>query len=149
MNKEIKKYILDHMDLINQDTKESWEKFYDFNALSNDKLFSQMNKILLDSGINPLLKLDRIPAGFFFSWVGGLDEYEIPNNIKIIGSCAFQSSGLKKIRIPKSVVKIETYAFFDGYPNLKVIYEGSIEDWNNIEKEMIGVNDSQVQCLFL
>ena len=89
MNKEIKKYILDNMDLINQDTKESWEKFYDLRVLSNDKLFSQMNKILLDSGVNLLLKLDRIPAGFFFSWVGGLDEYEIPNNIKIIGSCAF------------------------------------------------------------
>ena len=137
------------MDLINQDTKESWEKFYEFNALSNDKLFSQMNKILLDSGVNPLLKLNRIPAGFFFSWEGGLDEYEIPDNIKIIGSSAFQSSGLKKIRIPKSVQQIDAYAFFDGYPNLKVIYEGSIKDWNQIEKERIGINDSQVQCLNL
>ena len=138
------------MDLINQDTKESWEKFYDLRVLSNDKLFSQMNKILLDSGVNPLLKLDRIPAGFFFSWEGGLDEYEIPHNIKVIGSCAFQSSGLKKIRIPKSVMEIETYAFYDCYPNLKVIYEGSIEDWDNIEKEgILGINDSQVQCLDL
>ena len=89
MNKEIKKYILDNIDLINQDTKESWEKFYDFNALSNDTLFSQMNKILLDSGIDPLLKLDRNPAGFFFSWEGGLDQYEIPSNIKVIGLSAF------------------------------------------------------------
>lgn len=150
MNKEIKKYILDNMDLINQNTKESWEKFYEFNALSNDKLFSQMNKILLDSGVNPLLKLDKIPAGFFFSWEGGLDEYEIPDNIKIIGSCAFQSSGLKKIKIPKSVVEIKTYAFYDCYPNLKIIYEGSIEDWNNIEKALaIGISSDQVQCLFL
>ena len=149
MNKEIKKYILDNIDLINQDTKESWEKFYEFNTLSNDILFSQMNKILLDSGVNPLLKLDKIPAGFFFKWEGGLDEYEIPQNIKVIGSCVFQSSGLKKIKIPKSVVKIETYAFFDGYPNLKVIYEGSIEDWNNIEKGVLGISSDQVQCLYL
>ena len=138
------------MDLIDQDTKESWEKFYEFKVLSNDKLFSQMNKILLDSGIDPLLKLDRIPAGFFFKWEGGLDEYEIPHNIKFIGSCAFQSSGLKKIKIPKSVVEIEIYAFYDCYPNLKLIYEGSTEDWNNIEKSIaIGISSDQVQCLDL
>ena len=150
MNKEIKKYILDIMDLIIEDRRQSWLKFYAFNALSNDTLFSQMNKILLDSGVNPLLKLDCIPAGFFFKWEGGLDEYEIPNNIKTIKSSAFHSSGLKKIKIPKSVVEIEAYAFYDCYPNLKIIYEGSIEDWNNIEKEgIIGITDSQVQCLNL
>lgn len=149
MNEEIKKYIVDHMDLINQDTKESWEKFYEFNALSTDKLFSQMNKILLDSGVNPLLKLDRIPAGFFFSWEGGLDTYEIPYNIKVIGSSAFQSSGLKKINIPKTIQEIHGFAFYDCYPNLKVIYEGSIEDWNNIEKETMGISSDQVQCLDL
>ena len=149
MNEEIKKYILDNMDLINQDTKESWEKFYGVNVLSNDKLFSQMNKILLDSGINPLFKLDYIPAGFFFRWEGDLDEYEIPNHIKTIQTSAFQSSGLKKIKIPKSVVEIAVYAFYDCYPNLKVIYEGSAEDWNDIKKEYLGINDSQVQCLDL
>lgn len=138
------------MDLINQDTKESWEKFYEFNALSNDKLFSQMNKILLDSGVNPLLKLDRIPAGFFFKWEDGLYEYEIPNNIKTIESSAFQTSGLKKIKIPKSVQQIDAYAFYDCYPNLKVAYEGSIEDWTNIEKAIaIGISSDQVQCLDL
>lgn len=137
------------MDLINQDTKESWEKFYEFNALSNDKLFSQMNKILLDSGVNPLLKLDRIPAGFFFSWEGGLDQYEIPYNIKSIGSSAFQSSGLKRIRIPKTIQYIESFAFYDCYPNLKVFYEGSAEDWKNIEKETLGISPSQVEFLDL
>lgn len=149
MNKEIKKYILDNIDLINQDTRQSWLKFYALNDLSNDSLVSQMNKILLDSGVNPLLKLDFIPAGFFFKWEDGLDEYEIPNHIKTIKSSAFQASGLKKIKIPKSVVEIEAYAFYDCYPNLKVIYEGSAEDWNNIEKEYLGIDDSQVQFLDL
>ena len=100
-----------------------------------------MNKILLDCGVNPLLKLDKIPVGFFFSWEDGLDEYEIPHNIKVIGSCAFQSSGLKKIKIPKTIQQIDTYAFYDCYPNLKLIYEGSTEDWNNIEKSIaIGIS---------
>lgn len=58
----------------------------------------------------------------------------IPSSITILRENLFKdSSGLGKITIPKSVKKIETDAFYNCTNLSQVIYEGTEEEWKQIE----------------
>ena len=51
MDYRVQDFIEENIDLINQDTKESWEKIYDdFNSLYTGKF----TEIMLESGIDPI-----------------------------------------------------------------------------------------------
>ena len=78
-------------------------------------------------------QIDNIP------WWGvygckALKNVVIPNNVTILYRYAFAfSSNIEKIVIPKSVVQINQQAFYYDNAIKDVYYEGSMEDWNNIE----------------
>ena len=58
-------------------------------------------------------------------------------NVKHIGVGAFQScSGIVQVVIPKSVVYISAHAFADCTKLTTLIFEGTMEEWNNIAKEL-------------
>ena len=55
--------------------------------------------------LQPLNNLSRIVV------CHGINEFSIPQNIKIIGSFSFQYLDIEKISIPQRVTKICKYAF--------------------------------------
>ena len=113
--------------------------------------------LLLKNNINPLKYMDEVPE--YFAYGLNIKEFIIPNNIIEISPCAFEDcsiltnitigSGttliynsvfsncerLASITIPKSVVYIGQAAFRNCSKLKDVYYEGSEEDWKNIEIE--------------
>ena len=67
-----------------------------------------------------------------WQYSGDFIEFVVPSHIKAISKHAFYWGSLEKITIPKSVVFIDHDAF-DGYSIKSVYYEGTIEDWLNID----------------
>lgn len=58
--------------------------------------------------------LEKI-AGASFCLTGGLETLHLPNNVKEIGSYAFNLSSIYEINFPEGLNKIEKYAFTGGY----------------------------------
>lgn len=83
--------------------------------------------------------IKKIPDYTFCSF--DITELNIPDNVKEIGKYAFKNcENLTTVVIPKSVSKIK-YGAFDGCENLKhVFYDGTEDDWDNIEIEACNVN---------
>ena len=86
--------------------------------------------LLLKNGINPLDYMNYVPQ--YFAYDLYIESFEIPKNIQEIGVCAFGYCGNLKIYIPNSVIHIGEAAFLNCH-DLTVYYEGSEEDWENIE----------------
>ena len=127
MDERVKNFINENLDLINQNTKESWEEIY-------KKRFPQgFTEILLKSGINPLeQELNYIPE--YFLTHASIDQFVIPNSVTSIGSYAFRDcSSLTSVTIGDSVINIGKYAFEDCDSLTKVNYTGTIDKWVQIE----------------
>lgn len=98
----------------------------DFESIYKDRLVffqpmlaSEISQIFLNSGINPLNYLNKVPNAFLIG--ADIDQIEIPNGIIEIRSSAFNDcTNLTKIEIPNSVDKIGAYAFYHC-ANLKYI----------------------------
>ena len=87
--------------------------------------------LLLKNNINPLEYMNKMPS--YFAYDLYIESFEVPNGITNIGDSAFQTSVLKSIVIPKSVIYIDNAAFC-GCDRLKdIYYEGSKEDWGDIK----------------
>ena len=86
----------------------------------------KLETVELPSGIT------EIGAGAFAN-CGSLKEFTIPANVETIGETAFAlCKNLEKITIPKSVKKIGQAAFA-LCPLKTVYYDGTAEEWANIE----------------
>lgn len=110
MNKQVKKFIEENVDLIENN---KWEKIY-INAESVLWLnVGEFTDALLACGINPLeLGLNYIPNRFFYC--GKIKEFIIPNNVTSIGNNAFYNcSSLTSIEIPDSITSIGSFAFYN------------------------------------
>ena len=134
LTNDIKDFLKSMKEKINENTSTSWREFYD--NVDNSNLssleISVMNAALMSAGINPLLLLNYIPTGFFFSR-RDLTEYKIPNNITSIESSAFDSCrNLQYLYIPKSVQFIERNVFYGCSETMIIEYEGNEEDWKGI-----------------
>ena len=104
-------------------------------ALNNTKYYS-LNNCIIEKETNTLIL--------------GCKNSIIPDSVTSIGSGAFSNcSGLTSITIPNSVTYIGDYAF-EGCSKLKEIhYNGTIEEWNKIQKESWwndGTGDYTVYC---
>ena len=108
MNEILKQFINENIDLINKNTKESWEEIYEKLYF---KIKGDFTKVILDAGINdPASKLGYIPEYYLYSC--NISEYKIPDNVTSIGSYAFAyCDSLTSIVIPDGVTTIGSYAF--------------------------------------
>ena len=69
-----------------------------------------------------------------FSGCSGLTSIEIPTSVTSIGISVFSGcSSLTSIEIPNSVTSIGSYAFYACSSLINVYYEGTVENWCNIE----------------
>lgn len=130
----IRDFLKSMKEKINENSPTSWGEFYDEveNSTLSSLEISVMNTALMSTGINPLLILNYIPVGFFFSRQD-LTEYKIPNNITSIENSAFDSCGhLQYLYIPKSVQFIEQNVFYNCPDTMVIEYEGNEEEWKDI-----------------
>lgn len=105
-----KQFLKDNKNLIN---KSGFKILYDNENLSkwnvNPILISEISQIFLNSGINPLNYLDKVPKYFLYG--AEISSVGIPNNIKKIEANAFLDSDIVKIEVPDSVTEIDDEAF--------------------------------------
>ncbi|MBR5098777.1 MAG: leucine-rich repeat domain-containing protein, partial [Spirochaetales bacterium] len=75
-------------------------------------------------------------VGYTFSGCSALTGFTIPDSVSTIKSYAFfDCSNLTNLTIPSSVTTIEDYAFQICIKLSNITYEGTIEQWNSINKE--------------
>ena len=90
----------------------------------------------------------KLIGRFFFGHCYILENIEIPDSVTEIAYDAFYScSALKSIVIPKSVASIDSkvFAFCDALE--EIYYDGSIEEWNRIEKHEKWLVHSSVKVI--
>lgn len=104
MNDKLKKFINENLDLINQNTKESWEEIY--YKLNDSILRGKFTEVILKAGINdPAKIMGKIPSLYLCKC--NISEYKIPNNITSIGNSAFAGcSNLTMVAISNSVTNV-------------------------------------------
>ena len=144
MTQDLIEFIKENRDLINQNTKESWNKLYqkvqDSDVFGDDwpLTTSEFTHAIISTGANPLKFLDYIPAAYLWQ-SDNTPSFNIPNHVKEIHYAAFRGSNLKRLFIPDSVVYIEEYALADcenlehvSLPKVKSlgqgIFDGSLLD---------------------
>ena len=110
MDAELKIFINENLDLINENTKESWEEIYE-RLPKQDNLRGDFTQTILDAGINdPAEILGYIPDSYLYE--STITNYKIPDNVTSIGSSAFYNcSTLTEIVIPDSVTSIDYRVF--------------------------------------
>ena len=154
MDKYVKEFIEENIDLIEENTTKAWEEIYR-RYINTSKLNGELTTIFLSANINPLDYLDFIPD--YYLYQADISAFTIPKSIKDIGICAFTGSMIEDISVPEGVTIIDDYAFdnciylqhvelpkslktmgskvFGNCSNLKEIhYSGSKEDWWNMQR---------------
>ena len=110
ISEDLKNFINENLDLINKNTKESWEEIYSKLYASNT-LEGNFTDTLLSVDIDPASILGYIPANYLYS--SGIHTYRIPDNVTSIGEYAFaHCKSLTNIVIPNSVTSIDERAFW-------------------------------------
>ena len=133
MTNILKNFINENIDLINQNSKESWEELY---KKSNQYylLTGKFTDTLLIAGIDPANVLGYIPVNYLNR--GTIQNYKIPHTVIDIGDYAFcYCDKLANIQIPKSTLKIG-YCSFAYCRSLKDVV---------IENNMIDIDDYAFQ----
>lgn len=149
------KFIEDNIDLIEAN---NFEEFYTKrlrSGLDGGYAGTQITEMLLESGINPLFHMSKVPYGFIYN--SDIEELIIPNNIKIIawsairdmnklvdlyipdsvieiGQYAFDGCSFKDISLPKSLQHIDRYVFRDCYKLETVTFRGTVSEWKSLRK---------------
>lgn len=111
---------------------EDWEKKPDY-----------LTRVLMSSDVNPLPYLSNIPQGFAES-LYNIEEVILTPITKAIESTAFlECSNLNYLYLPKSIKRIGMHAFLKC-PKLEVEYEGTINDFKNIELYYTSFDETSV-----
>lgn len=119
MSPELKNFINQNIELINENSKESWEDLYSILLSINEaELVGEFTKVILESGINdPAAILGWVPWGYLAQTE--ISKYNIPYNVtEINGSSFLECTNLQSISIPDNCVYIAMSAF-EGCIGLK------------------------------
>jgi hypothetical protein len=108
MTPELKQFIQENRELLNQNTKEAWEEIY---GKIPYKIAGEFTQTILDAGINDPASIMRyIPKNYLRK--SNITNYEIPSNVTSIGDEAFfWCVSLTNITIPDGVTSIGEWAF--------------------------------------
>lgn len=90
---------------------------------------------VIQEAVPDILKyMEKIPSNFYEA-NDAIRSIKIPFNIKRIASSAFRyCKNLTNVIIPSSVISFGALAFAD-IPKLRIKYEGTEEQWDNIVKD--------------
>ena len=122
-------YIKKHINLIAQ---------RDFQTLYDNNLFDagEMSLLLIEAGANPLLYMKEVPEGFLYNTK--ISCFDIPDGVTTIGMGAFENcTQMIQIGIPNSITTIEYHAFKKCNSLDKIIFKGTMEDFNNINVDTL------------
>ena len=121
---QLKKFIIANIDLIDENSKESWEQVY---TKLSYRVKGEFTQAILNAGINdPAEILEDIP-GYYLS-NSSIENYNIPSNVTSIGDYAFEKcDSLTSIVIGDSVTKIENHAFFTCVNLMSAIIMGNVQ----------------------
>lgn len=129
MDYALQYFIEKHIDLIDENTPNSWKRLY--NIIGEDfgfdvHIIGSMGKIFLDAGINPCNVLNYVPANFL-NGQKEITRFDVPMGCKWIGECAFEDSSIEQITIPSSVNSLE-FLSLSGTNLEEIILPDSIEN---------------------
>lgn len=111
--------------------KELYEQFDNITDFIDDTHY--LTDIFIEAGIDPLKYMDAVPVGYLYRTDLNLKEINVPDNIKHIHVHAFEDAKLRKVTIPKTVVKIPATAFADNPVLTEINVRGTQADVDKIE----------------
>ena len=130
--KQAFEFISVYRDLVKESNfKELYEQFDNITHYVSDTHY--LTDIFIEAGIDPLKYMDAVPVGYLYKTDLDLKEINIPDNIKYIYVYAFEDAKLRKVTIPKTVVKIAAGAFFDNPLLTEINVRGTQADVDKIE----------------
>lgn len=133
MNYKVKEFIEDNIDLIEDN---NWVEFYE-KAYITLKHPGELTRILLEANVHPLSEINVISYGYFMGYDDKPWSFYIPKHIEEIQPNAFADNhSLNSIYIPKSVKKIGTYIIQNDTALAHIFYEGSAEEWDEVQKRL-------------
>lgn len=126
------KFIKLHKDLIEESNfEELYEQFDNITDYLSDTHY--LTDIFIEAGIDPLKYMDAVPVGYLYKTDLDLKEINVPDNIKYIYKYAFEEAKLRKVTIPKTVIKIAESAFSDNPSLIEINVRGTQADVDKIE----------------
>ena len=137
MNEDVKNFIKENIDLINN---KEWEKVLSSLAFITFNVKNEIVDVFLKSGVNFLDGVERIPT-HAFSFCRCIEKIELPDTIQDIGSRAFfNCDNLRSIKIPNNIETIHsgTFRMCKSLPNIiipdgiKVIGISAFADCDNL-----------------
>lgn len=121
-----------HKDLIEESNfEELYEQFDNITDYISDTHY--LTDIFIEAGIDPLKYMDAVPVGYLYKTDLNLKEITVPDNIKYIYRYAFEDAKLRKVTIPKTVIKIANRAFSDNPSLTEINVRGTQADVDKIE----------------
>lgn len=126
------KFIKEHQDLVKESKfEELYKEFGDITDYFSDTHY--LTDIFIEAGIDPLKYMDAVPVGYLYKTNLDLKEINIPDNINYIYVYAFKEAGLRKVTIPKTVVKIARSVFAYNPSLSEIRVSGTQADVDKIE----------------
>ena len=123
MSPELKQFIQSNKNLINQNTKESWEEIYQKVPMN---VIGEFTRTILKADINdPAMAMGYIPEAYLCK--SKIENYVIPDNVTSIDDFAFEDCrNLTSIVIPDSVTSIGSSAFYNCSKLTSVVIPDSV-----------------------
>lgn len=126
------KFIKLHKELVEESNfEELYEQFDDITDYISDTHY--LTDIFIEAGIDPLKYMDTVPIAYLYKTDLDLKEINVPDNIKYIYKYAFEEAKLRKVTIPKTVIKIAKSAFSDNPALTEINVRGTQADVDKIE----------------
>lgn len=130
--KQAFEFISVYRDLVKESNfEELYEQFDNITDYLTDTHY--LTDIFIEAGIDPLKYMDTVPIAYLYKTDLDLKEINVPDNIKYIYKYAFEDAKLRKVTIPKTVIKIAKSAFADNPLLTEINVRGTQADVDKIE----------------